>query len=90
MTRPQGKLLKASSVNDLEDQTLMSPEKTIKYKIYNYIKQSTHSCTASQVHLAVAKDSPRRTVEKRLLDLYNQGLINRHSCECGCAFIYSS
>ena len=90
MTRPQGKLLKASSVDDLEDQTLMSPEKTIKYKIYDYIKHNGRSYTAAQIHLAVARDSPRRTVEKRLLDLSNQGLIKRHSCECGCAYIYSS
>jgi predicted transcriptional regulator len=64
------------------------PENTIKYKIYKYIMNCKGTCTTSEVHKAVAVTSPRRTIEKRILDLYNQGLIKREHCPCGCAYIY--
>jgi len=92
MTRPTGKLLKSDSVSailDRKENNSMSPENTIKYKIYLYIKQSKRPVITNDIHKAVAPISPRRTIEKRLLDLYNDGSIKREKCVCGCAYIYT-
>jgi len=92
MTRPTGKLLKADSVStilDRKETNSMSPENTIKYKIYLYIKQSKKPMLTNDIHKAVAPSSPRRTIEKRLLDLCNDGSIKREKCFCGCSYIYT-
>ena len=92
MTRPTGKLLRSDSVDtilDRKENNTMSPENTIKYKIYMYIKQSKKPLLANDIHKAVAPTSPRRTIEKRLLDLSNDGSIKRERCVCGCSYIYT-
>lgn len=88
MTRPTGKLLKASTLPIVEKKGVL-PEETLKYRIYSYIKRAKKPLTTKEIHLGVAVTSPRRSVEKRLLDLTNDGSIKRDQCTCGCSFLYT-
>ena len=88
MTRPQGKLLKASTVNDIPTKKIV-PENTIRYKIYKYVQTSKKPLLQREIHQAVAPTSPKRSIEIVLADLANQGTINREKCFCGCSYIYT-
>lgn len=90
MTRPTGKLMKTTSIEELTNSNnRISPENTIKYKLYKQLKKMNKPILATELHKIVAPYSPRRSVEKRLFDLYNEGSIKREKCMCGCSFLYS-
>lgn len=88
MTRPQGRLLKASSVKDIPVRKMI-PENTMRYKVYKYIQTSKKPLLQREIHQAVAPTSPKRVIEVILADLANQGIVNREKCFCGCSFIYT-
>ena len=92
MTRPTGKLLKADSTSDIlsaKELGKIFPEKTLKYKVYRFIKESKKPLLVNDIHRAISPSSPRRTFEKILFDLANQGIVKRKKCTCGMSHIYT-
>jgi len=88
--RYSGKLLTADSEDDIKEPDVPYAPTTLRYKIYKYVKsQGDDGLITAEIHKAVASSSPRRSVEKSLTDLTNQGLVKRVSCRCGRGYIYT-
>lgn len=90
MTRPVGKPIKSDSIADImsKEESNTSPNTTIKYKIYQTLKNNKKSFTVNQVQLKLKMMNSRKVFERSLLDLYRSGLIQRERCICGSAYIY--
>lgn len=91
MTRPVGNPLKSESVKDImsREERRRSPSTTIKYNIYQLIKRSNKPLSINQIQMKLKMMNSRKVFERSVLDLYRSRLINRESCMCGCAFLYS-
>lgn len=90
MTRPQGKLLKASIIDDVVDQTpRMIPENSIKYRIYKYVMSTNKPLLTNDIHKKISPSSPRRVIERALTNLALGGFVKRERCICGCSFLYT-
>lgn len=88
--RYSGKLLTAETEEDFKEPNVPYATTSMRYKIYKYVKDNgDDGLITSEIHKEVAPNSPRRSVEKSLTDLTNQGLVKRVSCRCGRGYIYT-
>lgn len=90
MTRPF-RLLQAEREDSIvvEVKKFITPENTIKYKIYKIVHESKKPLLLREIIQKGNLLTTRRTCEKAVTDLYTNKHISRVECPCGNTFIYS-